>query len=197
MSTPTESTSTKPSTTIETPPAWLKRVAMVTGVLAGLAGFLTVRSANMSNLANYNSTQAVLHQAQSTDAWNEYEADSVKRHIDENSLRNGLVDPKIRAAVDAEVTNFRIRQGPEMVEAKSQADQRDAELSDGKQKLAIKDLLDYAGVAAQLGIALASVAALTRMRSWFNVGVVVGLIAMAITAYALARPFLGQLMHHL
>jgi hypothetical protein len=168
---------------------------MVTGVLAGLAGFLTVRSANMSNLANYNSTQAVLHQAQSTDAWNEYEADSVKRHIDENSLRNGLVDPKIRNAVETEVSVYRNRQGPEMAEANSQANQRDAELANGKQKLAIKDLLDYAGVAAQLGIALASVAALTRTRPWFSVGVVLGLIAMAITAYALAQPYLGHLMH--
>jgi hypothetical protein len=46
-------------------------------------------------------------------------------------------------------------------------------------------LLDYAGMAAQMGIALASVAALTRRREAFVIGALCGAAGIAITAYAI------------
>jgi Domain of unknown function (DUF4337) len=177
-------------------PTWMKRVPMVTGVLAALAGFLTVRSTNMTNLANYNSTQAVLHQAQSSDAWNEYEADSLKRHMDENALRTSNLDAATQQALTNEITGLRKKQDLELPEANSQAQQRDAELFNSKQKLAIKDMLDYAGMAAQVAIALASVAALTKKSAAYHVGVVIGLIAILITGYAMVQPYLAHLLHH-
>jgi hypothetical protein len=173
----------------------MKRVPMVTGVLAGLAGFLTVRSTNMTNLANYNSTQAVLHQAQSSDAWNEYEADSLKRHMDENALRTTNLDAATQQALTNEITGLRKKQDLELPEANSQAQQRDAELFNSKQKLAIKDMLDYAGMAAQVAIALASVAALTKKSAAYHVGFSIGVIAILITGYAMIQPYLAHLFH--
>jgi len=55
--------------------------------------------------------------------------------------------------------------------------------------LAEKDLLGYAGLAAQLGIALASVAALVRRRAAFYAGIAAGTVATAITAYAFAMHY--------
>jgi len=169
---------------------------MVTGLLAGLAGFLTVRSANMSNQAIYNSNQGVLHQAIASDHWAEYQADSVKRHIDENSLRIGVSDPVARLAIEAEINEMKDRQARLTEQAKAEEALKAQELQNGSQKLAIKDFLDYAGVAAQLGIALASVAALTKKRAVFHVGLFAGAIAAAITGYALAAPYLAHFFEH-
>ena len=54
-------------------------------------------------------------------------------------------------------------------------------------------MLGYAGMIAQLGIALASVAALVRKRIAFDVGIAAGVIAVGITAYVFISAYLiGQ-----
>ncbi len=169
---------------------------MVTGVLAGLAGFLTVRGANLSNQAIYNSNQAVLHQAQASDHWSEYQADSLKRHMDENVLRQGLPNPHTTEEVTAEIAQMKIRQADLKQLAQQQETLREGELTNGAKKLATKDLLDYAGVAAQLGIALASVAALTKRFAAFGIGLIAGALGVAITAYAIGSPYVVHFFSH-
>ncbi len=170
-------------------PLWMKRVPMITGVLAGLAGFLTVKGANLSNQAIYRSNQAVLHQATASDKWAEYQADSIKRHIDQTALKVGVADPAAKADLEKEQTDLKARQPGIRDLAVAEEAVREQELKEGEKRLAVKDLLDYAGVAAQLGIALASVAALTKKKEAFSVGLFVGVLAVAITAYALISPY--------
>jgi hypothetical protein len=177
-------------------PVWMKRVPMITGVLAGLAGFLTVRSANNSNLINYHSILAVLNQSKSSDAWAEYQADSLKRHMDETALAATVSDPSAKSKLEGQIRDYKDRQEKAKLEATEKANLRDAELQNGQEKLDQKNLLDYAGVCAQLGIALASVAALTRRQLAFNVSLVIGVLALIITGYALAFPFVLRFIHH-
>src|ERR1700691_3502137 len=66
--------------------AGIGQVAVLTGVLAALTGFLTVRATTLTNQAIYESNQAILSQTQASDAWAEYQADSVKAHIVEMQL---------------------------------------------------------------------------------------------------------------
>jgi hypothetical protein len=170
----------------------MKRVPMITGVLAGLAGFLTVRGANMSNEAIYRSNQAVLFQAQASDKWAEYQADSVKARDIDTALLIGVANASARVTLADDQQKFRGLQTTARVDAVAFEGKRDQELLDSHARLAEKDLLDYAGVAAQLGIALASVAALTKRQSAFNVGVIAGLIAVAVTCYALIQHFFSH-----
>jgi hypothetical protein len=169
---------------------------MITGVLAGLAGFLTVRGANTSNEAIYNSNQAVLHQAMASDAWAEYQADSIKRHINENSLLTGNPGPAARATIEAQIGTLRDRQDKLVITAKAEEALKAEQLQNCHQKLAIKDLLDYAGVAAQLAIALASIAALTRVRPAYYLSIAIGAVAIAITAYGVGGSYIGRLVWH-
>src|SRR5882724_3817458 len=67
-------------------PPWIRQVAMITGVLAAMAGFLAVRSTMLTNDAIYMSNRAILAQTQSSDAWSEYQADSVKARIVETGM---------------------------------------------------------------------------------------------------------------
>jgi hypothetical protein len=179
-------------------PTWLKRVPMITGVLAGLAGFLTVKSGNLSHQANYFSTQAVLHQERASDAWAEYQADSVKRHIDQIEVETGNISATEKATLTDEIKDLRnTRQSQTQATAHQEEALCNDDLAASDQRLSIKDMLDsYASVTTQLGIALASVAALTRKKSVFTVAVVIGLIAVVITAYALVEPMVVHLFHH-
>jgi Domain of unknown function (DUF4337) len=174
----------------------MKAVPMVTGLLAGLAGFLTVRSGNMSNQAIYNSTQAALHSTLATDFWAEYQASSEKRHGDQNALRIGVPDPADKLFLQNEINDMKTRQDKAQQNAHDEEYLRADELQNSAKKLEIKDLIDYAGMAAQLGIALASIAALTKKSAWFYIGTAAGAIALAVTGYALAYPALHQYLAH-
>jgi hypothetical protein len=161
-------------------------------VLAAFAGFLTVRGANLTNQAIYHSGQAVLHQAQASDAWAEYQSASIKARIVETALLSGAADAAGKNSLDAQAKELRDRQPPIKQRAQDQEAQREAELHNSAQRLAQKDLLDYAGMAVQLGIALASVAALTRRAPAFAVGVLCGAIGVAVTGYAIVVGYLAS-----
>ena len=175
------------STSEPSTPTWMKRVPLVTGILAALAGYLTVRQANLSNEAIYHSNQGVLHQARASDKWTQYQADSIKRHMDETALLIGISDPASKAKMEDQIKELReVRQPAEKADAEAAEKTRDDELEGGHARLRQKGLLDYSGMSIQLGIALASVAALTKKYPAFAVAVVLGIFGIAITAYALA-----------
>ncbi len=176
----------------EAPPPWVNYVALLTGVLAGVAGFLTVRATTLTNNAIYESNQAILAQAQSSDAWAEYQADSIKAHIVETQLATASgLDPQRRAALEAAAADFRARQPKSKATAEAQSAERDAHMAQGKGLRETRDLISYADLATQLGIALASVAAMVRVRRAFEGAIAVGVIGVAIALYALGRQYLA------
>jgi hypothetical protein len=157
---------------------------MLTGALAAFAGFLTVRGAGMCNEAIYHSNQGVLLQAQASDTWAEYQADAVKARIVEVALTTAT-DAAVKEKLTADDKDLRDRQPALKVKALDFESQRDGQLKFGTHRLNEKNLLDYAGVAIQLAIALASVAALTRRRIAFDFALFLAAMGIAITLYAL------------
>ncbi|HMB94947.1 MAG TPA: DUF4337 family protein [Tepidisphaeraceae bacterium] len=175
--------------------SWMKRVPLLTGVLAALAGYLTVRSTNLSNDAIFHSNQGVLYQTQASDAWAEYQAGSVKARIVEITLaaQQATLSPETKAQLTAEATELRNRQPPLKAQAEALEKRREEQLAVGAGRLSEKDILAYAGVTTQLGIALASVAALTRRKSVFTLALFLGVGGLCITAYALGVHYLAKL----
>ena len=171
---------------VENPP-WVKQVALLTGLLAAISGFLVVRSTAVTNNAIYESNQAILSQTEASDAWNEYQADSIKARIVETALATAAdLSAESRAALNKQAADLRDRQPKTKQTATGKTADRDQHLQIGLKWLAEKDLLGYAGLAAQLGIALASVAAMVRWRTPFLVGIGAGAVCIAITVYAFA-----------
>jgi len=168
----------------ETPP-WIKQVAVLTGVLAAVSGYLTVRSTMLTNDAIYMSDRAILAQTQSSDAWAEYQADSIKAHVVETALLAGA-NAQNQDALAKQGKALRDRQPALRKSATDKAAERDTYLKDGQKRLTERDLLSYAGFAAQIGIALASVAALVRSRTVFYTGVGAGVAGVLVMAYAFA-----------
>ena len=169
----------------------MRRVPLITGSLAALAGYLTVRGAGLSNEAIYQSNQAVLRQAKASDTWAEYQADSVKARVIETALITlpTTAAADVRRNLSSAADDLRHRQPPLQAAAQDLERERDQLLSGGRLRLAEKGLDDYAGVAAQLAIALASVAALTKRPAAFTAGVVVGMAAVALTVWAMLSHF--------
>ena len=176
-------TSDNPAKSDEAP--WIKHVALLTGVLAALAGFLTVRTTSLTNDAIYQSNQAILAQSQSSDAWAEYQANSIKARIIETQL---LSAQNLTAAAKDSLTQgdneLRARQPQNKETATEKEQERDQYIAASLKRLGEKDILGYAGLAAQVGIALASVAAMSRKRSAFTIAILIALASLGITVYA-------------
>jgi len=85
---------------------------------------------------------------------------------------------------------FRDRQPTNKETATSQIKERETHLANGLKHLQQKDMLGYASMIAQLGIALASVAAMVRKRIAFDIGVAAGVVAVGITAYVFIAAYL-------
>jgi len=170
-------------------PAWVKRVALLTGLLAAISGFVTVRSTILTNDAVYASGQAILAQTQSSDNWAEYQADSVKARIVETSLLTTAVAGANRETLVKEAAELRRRQPPLRAAAIAKAADRDRYLAHSAHILAERDWLGYANFIAQIAIALASVAALLKERRVFLAGAVAGLFTIIIVAFAYAIHF--------
>ncbi len=167
---------------------WLKRVPLLTGVLAAVAGFLAVRSTNLANDAIYRSNQAVLFQAKASDAWAEFQALSIKARIVQSAA---MINPSAAATQpDDEVGDWLNRKPILKANAQKLEADRDEQLKSGTKQLRERDLLGYAGVGIQLGIALASVAAITRRRVAFDIAVIVGTLGVVLTGYAMAGHYL-------
>ena len=130
-------------------PRWIGQVAVLTGVLAALTGFLTVRATTLTNKAIYESNQAILSQTQASDAWAEYQANSIKAHIVEMQLlpSNHLSaeDKAILTKMDAV---FRDRQPLSKQTATTKAKERENHLATGQKRLQQKDILEYASMIA-------------------------------------------------
>jgi hypothetical protein len=171
-------------------PGWVKQVAFLTGILAAISGFLDVRSTEVTNDAIYQSNLAILSQTQASDAWSEYQADSIKAHIAEVALESASALPADKSAkLEMEEEDMRARQDHLKQEAAHRIGERDDHLKGGTRLLSEKDLLSYAGLASQIGIALASVAAMIRWRVPFVAGVVAGSTGLLIACIAMAQHY--------
>lgn len=183
-----------PASTANEGPSWINQVAVLTGVLAALTGFLTVRTTMLTNQAIYESNQAILAQTDASDAWSEFQANSIKARIIEVQLAAAVatMSPADKAKLNADDAEMRSKQPGLKQNAEARTNDRKTHLESGMKFLGQKDLLGYAGMLAQLGIALASVAALIRRRAVFNIGIAAGLGAVALTGYVLVAVYLAQ-----
>lgn len=176
----------------ENQPAWVNQVAVLTGVLAALAAFLTVRATSLTNDAIYESNQAVLAQTEASDAWAEYQADSIKARIVEvQLLPSSSLSARDKKKLNTEYDDLRDRQPKIKQDAQDKETLRQDHLGKSLNRLGQRDLLGYAGMAAQLGIALASVAALTHKRQIFYTAIGIGVTSLLLTAYVFVSGYLA------
>lgn len=164
---------------------WVRWVAATTAVLSALAAFGAVKSQAFANEALFHSNQAVLYQAQASDAWTEYQSNSLKRHVNENAAAElraltagGSAAPAAeqRAAALEQAVREKYRPNQDALEPKARQleAQREQERAMAD---ALRDRKDRAGLAVgafQAAIGLASVAALTKRIELWLLGLATG-----------------------
>lgn len=138
-----------------------QRIALFSAVLATIGAVVSLLGGHTENDALYSKNEAVLLKAQASDVWSYYQAEELKRHLDERSA--DATSPQLRA----EIAHYR---------AKSRALQAQAEALDRRSEAANEESgkalrphikLAIAMTFVQIAIALASITALTGRRWLF------------------------------
>lgn len=163
--------------------ALLRHVPLVAAALAVLAGLSSLLSARTGEAMLASRTEAVLSQSLATDAWNEYQADSLKAHLNE-SLVAVAAASSTRQALLADAKKYRSRQGPLRTKATTSEHQRDEDMQRSDILEHRKQLFDVAVALFEISIVLTSVAAMVRRQSLFVFSAVVAAIAVVFDIFA-------------
>jgi threonine aldolase len=158
----------------------IRYVALTVGIMAVLAAVSAQQAATLATDALLRSNQSVLAQAKASDGWNEYQADSIKSHEYETQALVAGANGKQYSDL---ATGEKNKQPPLMEEAQKLESERDALLNESQVKNAVHETFARSVGSMQIGIALASIAALTRRREMWWLGSGFGLIGAGLLGY--------------
>jgi hypothetical protein len=144
---------------------FISRVSITVAVLAVMAATAGSLETVEASRAIADSSEAVLAQDKATDSWNEYQADSLKRHMYEIASNAGgaKTEEYLRDIKDQ-------RQGQDKArdKAKEAEDERDTKLKSSTLHEDRHHWLTGSATLVEIGIALSTVAIITRRRTfWF------------------------------
>jgi len=162
---------------------FIARVTITIAVLAVLAAGAGSMETVEGGLAITASSEAVLKQDQATDMWNEYEADSLKKHMYGIAAAQG-------GPHEAEFRKTAKEQTDKQTEIKKKATEHEAE----RDRLTIESArherrhhwLTGAATMVEIGIALSTVAIITKRKPLWIGAVALGLIGVVLGAVAFA-----------
>ncbi len=155
--------------------AWLKGVALTTALMAVLAAIGALQASFHADEALLSSNKAILAQAKATDTWNEFQADGLK-DILRQIQASQATDPQAAADFRAESQRRSDLAGEELKQAQELERQREESQAESGKASSIHERFAWSVASLQVGIGLASVAALTRRKSiWFLGGAFGGL----------------------
>jgi hypothetical protein len=163
---------------------FISRVSITVAVLAVLAAAAGSLETVEGGQAITLSSDAVLAQDKATDAWNEYQADSLKRHIYTIAANQGGAHGDEYKAVVAQQRTAQDKARAEAVDAQKERDAATAQSAVHERR---HHWLTGAATLIEIGIALSTVAIITRRQLFWLAAVGLGATGMAIFALA----FLG------
>lgn len=153
-----------------------QRIALFSAVLATIGAVVSLLGGHTESDALYSKNEAVLLKAQASDLWSYYQAEEIKRHLDERSA-----DAPAR---QVEIAGYRAKS--RSLQAQAQELDRKSEEANGESRRALRPhiKLSIAMTFVQIAIALASITALTERRWLFGLaglaaatGILLALIA--------------------
>jgi len=160
---------------------FIARVSITVAVLAVMAAAAGSLETVEGGRAITQSSEAVLAQDKATDAWNEYQADSLKRHmleiaVDEKAPSAG----KFRDDADAQRKN----QAKAREHALEAQEDRDRRLRESAMHEERHHWLTGAATLIEIGIALSTVAIITSRRAFWYSAILLGAVGATLFAVA-------------
>ena len=155
-----------------------QQVAIFSAVLATVGAIVSFFGGDTQNKAMLYKNEAVLERAEATDAWNYYQAKSLKQNMAEIAAASAT-DPKVAEKWSAEAKRY----AGEKKEQETQARKHEAAYKDWnhKSELALHPhhYLAMSMTLLQIAIALASITVLTQKR-WLLYGAAIGALGGAV-----------------
>jgi uncharacterized protein (DUF1800 family) len=157
---------------------FISKVSITVAVLAVLAATAGSLETVEGGRAITESSEAVLAQNEATDAWNEYQADSLKRHMYDIAAENGLSHYR-KDSVDERAAQDKAR-----AHAQAAEKERDLKTLESAHHESRHHWLTGAATLIEIGIALSTVAIITRRQSFWLGAMGLGLTGMVLFAVA-------------
>lgn len=160
---------------------FISRVSITVAILAVMAAAAGSLETVEGGRAITESSDAVLAQDKATDSWNEYQADSLKRHMYEIAAVTAGAKAQAYAG---EMSKDRDAQNKARDKAEDAEKERDARIRESGMHEARHHWLTGAATLIEIGIALSTVAIITSRRTfWFSA---IGLGAVGAVLFAVA-----------
>ena len=157
----------------------LRGVPLAAAILAVLAGLSSLYGNRLAESILVQSKDAIIDQAQASDTWNEYQAESLKAHLAGTAGELAATSSLKKQLAQAERV-YRDRQPTLKAHAK-QLEGAETKAIDRIERLEAKKLyFDIATAVFQISIVLASISAMTKRPPLFviaMIGSVIGLVA--------------------
>lgn len=153
---------------------YISKVSITVAVLAVLAAGAGSLETVENGRAITESSDAVLAQDKATDAWNEYQADSLKRHMYDIAAENGLTHFR------QDSKDQRAAQDKARANAGDAEKERDIHIAASARHEQRHHWLTGAATLVEIGIALSTVAIITRRRTFWYAALSLGVLGAAL-----------------
>ena len=160
---------------------FISRVSITVAVLAVMAATAGSLETVEASRAIAQSSEAVLAQDKATDSWNEYQADSLKRHMYEIASASG--GPKVEEYL-RDIKDQRAGQDKARDKAKEAEQERDTNLRSSALHEDRHHWLTGAATLIEIGIALSTVAIITARRTFWLAAIGLGATGAVLFAVA-------------
>jgi hypothetical protein len=157
--------------------AVLRFVPLLAAVLAIFAGLSSLYGGRLGEEALILKNEALLNEVQASDLWTEYQAESIKAHINETAAETA--DPKFVKHLHSVSAKYRSEQSPLRKQAEQHERARDAAMLASDAIVARKSNFDIALALFEIAIVLTSIAAMVKRQSLFvmaGIGGVIGIV---------------------
>ena len=160
---------------------FVAKVSITVAVLAVMAAAAGSLETVEGGRAITESSEAVLAQDKATDSWNEYQADSLKRHMYDIAAESGLAHFKDDSLAE------RGAQAKARDKAEEAEKERNTKRTESAHHESRHHWLTGAATLIEIGIALSTVAIITRRQSFWLSAMGLGATGMALFAIAYTR----------
>jgi hypothetical protein len=156
-----------------------QRIALFSAILATLGAVVSLLGGHTENDALYYKNEAVLVKARASDSWSYYQAEEIKRHLYEVSAGDSPT-----AALSKRISDYAAKS--KQLRSKAEGLDRQSEAADEESRHAMKPHLKLAVAMTllQIAIALASITALTRRRWLFGAAGIAAALGIALASVA-------------
>ena len=165
-------------------PGWMRPMSLSTAIIAVLAAIASLQSGSLSNDALLGKNQAVLYQAQASDQWAYYQAKGIKANIaaGQSDVLSEL-KPDLAPSYLQESQRYKTEQD-DLKKTADALEQNVKDADDHAEKLLhAHHQFAIAVTLFQIAIALSAIAALTRQKSMWILGLLISAGGVALFIY--------------